>query len=243
MVFFIGGLEIEIKNPVKMFDPKALRQAYNLARLQDNTLSYRRSQPQSHQTFPKYTPQCIPPSVPFKQNTLIPYSRQLVAPNITTFRQPQQGILPTPTHKLIRTIRPRDLEERRAKGLCFWCNERFVPGHRCKNKCLYSLCILEDDEDVVDIEGEADVGEQDLLTPHISLNALEGTMSCHTLRVAKKVDKHPLYILIDSGSTHNFLNSAFANKLQCLAHPIRTLVVETSNGGTMHCSTMCRNFS
>ena len=45
MVFFIGGLEIEIKNPVKMFDPKTLRQAYNLARLQDNTLSYRRSQP------------------------------------------------------------------------------------------------------------------------------------------------------------------------------------------------------
>jgi len=75
MVFFIGGLEIKIKNPVKMFDPKALRQAYNLARLQDNTLSYGRSQPQSHQTLPKYTPQGIPPSVPFKQNTLIPYLR------------------------------------------------------------------------------------------------------------------------------------------------------------------------
>jgi hypothetical protein len=75
MVFFIGGLEIKIKNPIKMFDPKALRQAYNLARLQDNTLSYGRSQPQSHQTLPKYTPQCIPPSVPFKQNTLIPYTR------------------------------------------------------------------------------------------------------------------------------------------------------------------------
>jgi len=68
-------------------------------------------------------------------------------------------------------------------------------------------------------------------------------MGCHTLRVAGKVDKHPLYILINSGSTHNFLNSVFANKLQCLAHPIRTLVVEAVNGGTMHCSVMCRNFS
>jgi len=123
MVFFIRGLEIEIKNPVKMFDPKALRQAYNLARLQDNTLSYRRSQPQSHQTLPKYTPQCILPLVPFKQNTHMPYSRQTVNPNITTFRQPQQGILPTPTQKPTRTIRPRDLEEIRAKGLCFWCDE------------------------------------------------------------------------------------------------------------------------
>jgi hypothetical protein len=88
MVFFIGGLEIEIKNLFKMFDPKALRQAYNLARLKHNTLSYRRSQPQSHQTLPKYTPQCIPPSVPFNQNTPMPYLRQTVNPNITTFRQP-----------------------------------------------------------------------------------------------------------------------------------------------------------
>ena len=95
----------------------------------------------------------------------------------------------------------------------------------------------------MEVEGEADVVEQDLLTPDISLDALEGTMGCHTLRVAGKVDRHPLYILIDSGSTQNFLNSAFANKLQCLAHPILTLVVEITNGGTMHCSTMCRNFS
>jgi len=40
-----------------------------------------------------------------------------------------------------------------------------VPGHRCKNKCLYSLCILEDDEDIVEVEGEADIVKHDLLTP------------------------------------------------------------------------------
>jgi len=45
MVFFIGGLEVEIKNLVKMFEPKTLKQAYNLARLQNKTLSYRRSHP------------------------------------------------------------------------------------------------------------------------------------------------------------------------------------------------------
>jgi hypothetical protein len=30
--------------------------------------------------------------------------------------------------------------------------------------------------------------------------------------------------------------------LQCLVTPIRTLVVEITNGGTIHCSTMCINF-
>nr|TKR65765.1 hypothetical protein D5086_0000317890 [Populus alba] len=33
LVFFLGGLEVEIKNLVKMFEPKSLKQAYNLARL------------------------------------------------------------------------------------------------------------------------------------------------------------------------------------------------------------------
>ena len=242
MVFFIGGLEIEIKNPVKMFDPKALKQAYNLARLQDNTLAYRRSLPTPHQ----YTSQALPNATSFKPNTPLPYSRPSATPNPNTFRSQQTGILPTPTthfsQKPTRSIRPRDLEERRAKGLCFWCDERFTPGHRCKNKRLYSLCIVEDDEDSLDREGEINVVEQESLIPHISLNALDETRGCHTLRVSGKADQHSVYILIDSRSTHNFLNSAIANKLQCLATPIRTLVVETANGGTMYCSAMCRNF-
>ena len=41
LVFFLEGLEVEIKNMVKMFEPKTLYQAYNLARLQENTISHR----------------------------------------------------------------------------------------------------------------------------------------------------------------------------------------------------------
>jgi len=33
LVIFLGGLEREIKNIVKMFEPKTLKHAYNLARL------------------------------------------------------------------------------------------------------------------------------------------------------------------------------------------------------------------
>ena len=119
--------------------------------------------------------------------------------------------------------------------MLFRSDERFTPGHRCKNKRLYSLCIVEDDEDNLDREEEINVVEQESLIPHISLNALDGTRGCHTLRVTGRADQHSVYILIDFGSTHNFLNSVTANKLQCLATPIRTLVVETENGGTMCC--------
>ena len=43
LVIFLGGLEPEIKNTVKMFEPKDLRQAFNLARLQANTLNHRQN--------------------------------------------------------------------------------------------------------------------------------------------------------------------------------------------------------
>lgn len=40
LVIFLGGFKVEIKNNVKMFEPKDLRQAYNLTRLQANTLAH-----------------------------------------------------------------------------------------------------------------------------------------------------------------------------------------------------------
>jgi len=43
LVIFLERLETEIKNTVKMFEPKTLRHAYNLSRLQSNTQTYRRS--------------------------------------------------------------------------------------------------------------------------------------------------------------------------------------------------------
>jgi hypothetical protein len=52
MVFFIRGLEVEIKNPVKMFEPKTVKQAYNLVFLQDNTFAYRRPHINNTNTLP-----------------------------------------------------------------------------------------------------------------------------------------------------------------------------------------------
>jgi hypothetical protein len=45
------------------------------------------------------------------------------------------------------------------------------------------LCIIEDDEDIVDAKGEEKVIEHESLTPppHISLNTLKGILGCHTL--------------------------------------------------------------
>ncbi|KAL0013161.1 hypothetical protein SO802_000230 [Lithocarpus litseifolius] len=38
----------------------------------------------------------------------------------------------SPTTKTIKKLTPTELKERRDKGLCFNCDEKFVPGHQCK---------------------------------------------------------------------------------------------------------------
>ena len=73
---------------------------------------------------------------------------------------------------------------------------------------------MEEEEGVMEEEVIEDIINERELTPHISLNALEGTVGLNTMKVNGKIDKTIVYILIDSGSIHNFLNTTLTLKLQ-----------------------------
>ena len=230
-----------------MFEPISLKQSYNLARLHDNTLTYRRNTPQ----YSKLPAQANS----YQQNPRPAYStvsnKPTSSPTFTTFKSPQPALLPTPNRppfnnsmvnpnpRPSRPIRTREMDERRAKGLCFWCDEKFVPGHRCKNRKLYSLCIIEDEEE--NSEETLETRNEEDLNPHLSLHVLQGTTGCHIVKIWGKLDKCPIFILIDSGSTHNFLNANLASKQNCLLTPIKPMLVEAANGGTMACAKLCKN--
>ena len=137
------------------------------------------------------------------------------------------------------------MKERRAKGLCFWCDDKFTPGHKCRTKRLYSICLVGDEDENEDgaLECVREMEESEDMDPYISMNALEGVPGCYTLKVTGKVDKLPIFILVDSGSTHNFMNTEVANKLQCKQTPINPVTIKAANGGKMLCSSICKNFS
>jgi len=115
-----------------------------------------------------------------------------------------------------------------------------VPGHRCKNKRVYSLNVVEEEEGVMEEELIEDRVNDRELTPHISLDALEGTVGLNTMKVNGKIDKTTVCILIDSGSTHNFLNTTLALKLQFQLTAIKPMIVQAANGEKMVCKSMCR---
>ncbi|KAL4181370.1 hypothetical protein AMTRI_Chr12g270830 [Amborella trichopoda] len=107
----------------------------------------------------------------------------------------------------IKRLSPAELSEWRAKGLCFNCNEKFGPGHHCK-KLFLSEGIWPDEEE----EAKAETNMEDEV-PEIYLNAIYGAKAPQTMRVQGSLGQQRLNFLIDSSSTHNFLNNAIAQKM------------------------------
>ena len=77
----------------------------------------------------------------------------------------------------------------------------------------------------------------------MSLHAVEGTFNFQTMRLKNDVGKRSLCILIDSGSTHNFIDTRVTAKVGCVLEPIVELKVVATNGHQLRCREICRGFS
>lgn len=77
----------------------------------------------------------------------------------------------------------------------------------------------------------------------ISLHALMGHSIPQTLRVMGQIRTSLVAILIDSGSTHNFLQDRVAKQLGLMIEAAHSFKVLLGNGEELQCSTMCRNVS
>ncbi|GAV79844.1 RVP_2 domain-containing protein [Cephalotus follicularis] len=135
------------------------------------------------------------------------------------------------------------MDERRLKNLCFWCDEKFVPGHKCKNIQVYMMEV----EGVVEEEGkdvlEGCENESTNQQPELSLHALTEAMGQQTMQVVGMLGRRPMQVLIDYGSTHNFLSAGLAHKLGLLGQDMPIMSVKVANGEQLPCSKVIRNFS
>ncbi|KAJ0031866.1 hypothetical protein Pint_12959 [Pistacia integerrima] len=99
-----------------------------------------------------------------------------------------------------------------AKDLNCYCWK----GHTETNKIV---C-----EEVVD-ENSIKNQHADLIEPEISLHELTGWSIPRTMRIKARICHHELEVLIDSGSTHNFLSAKMAQILQLSIIPTKPFVI------------------
>lgn len=140
-----------------------------------------------------------------------------------------------------RTLSIEEMNEKRAKGLYYFCNEKYMPGNKCKNsKQLYLLEVeeLEEGQDSMQEQGgelQEEQNEQLELGPpvehmEISMHALNGSLGFRTLKVTGYHSKMALHILIDTGSFHNFIDPDLVKQLGCEVKSIKPEMVAVANG-------------
>ncbi|XP_026410205.1 uncharacterized protein LOC113305366 [Papaver somniferum] len=227
---FIGGLKEELTRSVLMFDPKTLLHAFSLARMQEKPLLCNKR----HTKFfsPSFsTTKSFPSTTTPQKPTYIPPTP---SPSI-----PQPKTLP---NLPLKRLTLEQVHARKAKGICFNCDEAYKRGHVCKKQYL---CVLigEEAEEIYDtgVETSNETDEEPPLESdmEISIHALTGNVSGDTIRIPGFIKKKAISILIDTGSTHSFLYSALASSLKCPIAQTENLLVTVANGDKTVRSGVC----
>lgn len=134
------------------------------------------------------------------------------------------------------------VEERTAKGLCFDCDESYIQENKCKGR-LFRMdvegdCLVE----IMDQRDEADLNES-VTTTEISFHAFAGTFNPRTIRMTGWLQGRPLLILINSGSTHNFIQESVMSRLGFEVQTLTEFRVFIGSGEYLVSKEVCRQMS
>lgn len=81
-----------------------------------------------------------------------------------------------------------------------------------------------------DLEEYNELLEGEKIEMKISANALMGNQKNNTIRVIGWVKRPSFTILIDGGSTHNFIDPHAVTRSGCAQEPTKAMVVSVANG-------------
>ncbi|GJV67266.1 reverse transcriptase [Tanacetum coccineum] len=119
-------------------------------------------------------------------------------------------------------------------------NARYTPGHNCSGQ-MYALEVLAGTKCEEECLGEEDLEELGEV-PQISLNAMHGIPTYRTIRIKGVVGKHAIHILVDCGSTHNFVDIVVAKKLGCKIKSTCPLPITVGDGYNIATNSECKQF-
>ncbi|GJX28482.1 hypothetical protein Tco_0236561 [Tanacetum coccineum] len=126
MSFFTAGLQSDIELAVRMFKPKSLAELYGLCKLQESQLQLSK----------------LKGKMPLLPTPRYNYTNHGVV------NSPKPVALPTPnaswrnksstsnSNPFRKQLTQKELEEKRAKNLCFYCDQTYTPCYKCSIQVL-----------------------------------------------------------------------------------------------------------
>ena len=225
MSCFLSGLRDEIRLPVRMLNPPSLNAAFGLAKIQEEYWSSCKRSSRIQQESGK-------PSI-------------LGPPRVNTFLEAKSRIP-------IKRISPAQMEDRKKKGLCYNCDDKWSPGHKCKSAKIFLLegidlgldpqsgvKITELEEDLGSSRAEKEDTNANPEEVEITLYALIGNPTPGTMRIRGKINGVSMVVLLDTGSTHNFIDAALVPGLKLAVDQSQTLEVKVANGALIRTKGFC----
>ena len=234
---FISGLIPEIRREVQAFQPMTLPQETALAKIQEDKIADRlrntRNQKPNFSSTPTQKPSFSPTLTQPPQ----------ISPSPSKTQPPTTSNPKVPFRKLTQ----EEMASRRERNLCYNCDDTFTPQHRCKGR-FFMLISEEDIEDLQseDLSTPPIIVAEETPTPSIpsdaqlSLHAMSGSCPQSTFRICGTIAKTQVVILVDSGSTHNFIQDRVAKFLglptTIAPQPLKVMV---GDGNLLECLTQC----
>ncbi|OMO70038.1 Retrotransposon gag protein [Corchorus olitorius] len=235
MNLFVSGLKPEIQREVIMFHPLTHYQAFELALMVEAKLPEGRGAYHRQPSQAPFSPSL--PSLPPRQPMALP------APP-----RPSLALPAPPSQPTIKRLTPSEMQARRAKGLCYNCDDQYKLGHRCRTAPF--LLLQTEDESIIQspdsttfqTTGPLSLAELPLPPSpldesefQVSFNALYGSSSPNTLKLFAEIHGERFTVLIDSGSTHNLIQPRIARFLSLAIEPAPSFAVMVGNGETLQC--------
>ncbi|KAK1409444.1 hypothetical protein QVD17_35970 [Tagetes erecta] len=218
---FLNGLKEELKADVRIHKPRTVYKAVSLALEFESKLNHSR-----HEKKTNWNSSLKPDAKPFTHTT----------PSSSSTNQLKAEPKP-PTR-----ITDAEKQSRFLKGECFRCGDKYGPGHRCKSGTFKVLEADDevDEQPVIEPTNLNDINED---TAEISLHAILGKSHPTTMKVHGMLNSTEVLILVDGGSTHNFISDVLVNELKLVTQLVTPFGVQIGNGDIIRCSRVCKNLS
>ncbi|XP_042006094.1 uncharacterized protein LOC121754869 [Salvia splendens] len=156
-------------------------------------------------------------------------------PPIVANQPPQanRGSAPTPSRQPLICVSQAEKAERARLGLCYFCPEKWVIGHVCKQRLL---CYADKADEGEAGDFETLTTEEDADTEVAHVHTMHEGRRSRPLKVIGTIREREVCVLIDTGSDRDFLHPRIAEGLHLPLSPIRPFRVIVGNGDALLCS-------